>query len=115
MVAINYQVGDHELKLGFLGEGLVTAEGLKWEEQRQFYMKSFRTFGIGRAETERSLQDEIQIQLQLWEKLKGVPFELDGCNVAYVFNAVWSVVASKRLERDRVLNVLHQAAKYDCL
>ncbi|KFM82752.1 Cytochrome P450 18a1, partial [Stegodyphus mimosarum] len=82
------------------GLGIAQEEGAPWKEQRRFFLHNLKNFGVGKAQIETLVIDEIQIMLQDLRKTDGKPIELLP-HLAYLAHSVISeVLFSQKFEKN---------------
>jgi len=75
----------------------VSSEGKQWESQRTFTIRSLRELGLGRAQTEENIQNNLR---QLLDELGDAgqhPVVPTRLICLAIINSTWNIVAGKTL------------------
>ncbi|XP_055940687.1 cytochrome P450 18a1-like isoform X2 [Argiope bruennichi] len=82
---------------GLEADGIVTANGEKWQEQRKYITSTARDLGLGKGRWEDLIMEEINIFIEKLKELKGEPTDISSILSCSLNSNIIAMLAGRRL------------------
>ncbi|KFM82750.1 Cytochrome P450 2A3, partial [Stegodyphus mimosarum] len=92
--------GNNVITLMSDGIGITQEDGMPWKEQRRFFLHNLKNFGVGKAEMENHIADEVQSMLKILRKNTGRSTQILA-HLAYATNSIVSrIIFNTKIDRN---------------